>query len=251
MDGIVTVGAIEHAELLIATSILFVIVCLLPLSGSVLIVVAEVWNAFFLVRSPSSVDLILLIGSAVKHRLFPEVFEVHLLAREFYSMVSLSLIDIPQLAHVHLDCLISAHFGHPICEVVEVIFRCKVHVPLFVDTHDLVQVTGLVALSAEFKLTLFTATNYRLDIEEVEAERTLRQILACNLKPLFLLAGLLLSCRVFIVLKEWVRLLFGSDGRWIIEYWLILHNVHGDFFTWYFSVLLLIWRNFKILIIAL
>ena len=103
--------------------------------------------------------------------------------------------------------------------------------PLFVDAHDLVQVTSLVALPAEFKLTLFTATNYRLDIEEVEAERALRQILARNLKPLLLLSGLLLSCRVFIVLKEWVRLFFSSDGRWILEYGLVLHHVHADFFT--------------------
>ena len=151
---------------------------------------------------------------------------------------------------MHLDCLISAHFGHPICEVVEVIFRCKVHVPLFVDAHDLVQVTSLVALPAEFKLTLFTATNYRLDIEEVEAKRALRQILACNLKPLLLLSGLLLSCRVFIVLKEWVRLFFGSNGRWILKYGLVLHHVHADFFTCFFFVLLLIWRNLKILIIT-
>ena len=122
--------------------------------------------------------------------------------------------------------------------------------PLFVDSHYLIQVASLVALPAEFKLTLFTATNHRLDVEEVQAERAFRQILTRDLKPLFLLPGLFLSCRVFIVLKERVRLLFGSDGRWIhgsAYKGLVLHDVHGDYFSLgFFFVLLLIWRNLKI-----
>ena len=122
--------------------------------------------------------------------------------------------------------------------------------PLFVDAHYLVQVTSLVALPAEFKLTLFTATNYRLDIEEVEAEWALRQVLTGNLEPLLLFAGLLFSCCIFIVLKEWVRLLLVSNGRWILEYGLILYHFHADFFHLFFFVFLLIWRNLNFFIIT-
>lgn len=157
LDGICVIRTIQHHELgLIWLALLL----------SRLVIVAKVWDALFLVSCSSTIDLILvIIACSICHlllieNLFLKVFEIHLFTPELDNMVSITLVHISELANVGLDCLVRAHLGHTVREVVKVVLGGEVHVPLFVHPHYLVKVAGLMALPAQLQLVLTGTSDY-------------------------------------------------------------------------------------------
>ena len=145
----VLIRSVEHAE-----PVVFLLVLIRRAGRArVLVIVAKVWDALFFVGRPGAINaLVLLIADdTAEHAvgdLLLKVLQVDLLASELDCVVRLALVDVSKLADVDLDVLVRAHLCHPISEVVEVILGSEAHVPLLVDSHDLVQIAGLMAFAA-------------------------------------------------------------------------------------------------------